>query len=181
MPNWCQNAVTFTHSDSTQLDRIVEAGSREQLFSEFVPIPKSLCKLVETKLADSRRRRRHDRIETQNVARHGYPNSYFFCKANWGTKWENAGFYVAHDGSGHVKVLFETANQPPIDFYNRMVELGFGVDAFYYEGGNCYCGEYKDGSETEYTWDDLESARANIPDYIDEEFAITENMEEYAE
>jgi hypothetical protein len=177
MPNWCQNTVTFTHQDATQLNRLVEAGNSGKLFNEFVPVPKSLCKNI-IRLGDKRRFRRFNRIETRNVKKFGYSNSYYFCKANWGTKWDADCFTLYDGGVGHVKVGFNTANTPPIEFYNQMVELGFGVDAFYYEGGNCYCGEYCDGSYTDYEWDDLESAKANIPDYIDEEFAITENMEE---
>lgn len=181
MPNWCQNTVTFTHEDATQLNRLVDAGNSGTLFNEFVTIPKAMRKLITTRLDDKRRNRRYARQTMRNSKKHGFNSTYHFCLVNWSTKWDANCFTLFDAGVGHVRVGFNTANQPPIQFYNAMVELGFGVDAFFYEGGNCFCGEYSDGSTVDYEWNDLESAKANIPDYIDEEFAIIENMEEYEE
>jgi hypothetical protein len=44
MPNWCENVVTFTHSDPAMLARITTAA--DKLFNEFFPCPPELLDTI---------------------------------------------------------------------------------------------------------------------------------------
>ena len=102
------------------------------------------------------------------------------CEA-WGTKWETQTTDVTlHENM--VSVNFDTAWAPPISFFKAMEELGFGVEAYYYEPGMAFCGAYQDGSEAYYEIQgDSNWVVENIPSDIDEMFAISEGMEMWEE
>ena len=102
------------------------------------------------------------------------------CEA-WGTKWETQSEDVTLDGNV-VSVNFDTAWGPPISFFQAIEELGFGVEAYYYEPGMAFCGAYQDGSEAYYEIQgDSNWVQENIPSDIDEMFAIAESMEMWEE
>jgi hypothetical protein len=182
MPNWCQNNVTFKHEDQEQINKIVEAIENKKLFDAFIPVPQELRNTVSGYLGDTDDQLALLEKQRQNIEKYGYATWYDFCVANWGTKWDVSDVYTTEEQPNEIKISFDTAWSPPLEFYRTMDELGFDIQAYYYEGGCGFCGEYTSECGTaEYTWDDLESAKENIPDYIDEEFAITENMEMWEE
>lgn len=154
MPNWCNNNVIFKHNNPEMIQKLVDAANHEQLFNAFVPRP--------------------DEEDT---------NWYDWNVSNWGTKWE-ANIYeeafVEADRSDTVVLGFDTAWAPPIPFYEKMEELGFEVDAYYYESGMGFCGNFQDGYD-EYIEIEGDSkwVKEFVPSYIDEVFDISGNMEEW--
>ena len=152
MPNWCDNSVTLSHPDKSKVDAL--AASLEKEDKEFL--------------------------------NHLRPNpagewDYGWSCSNWGTKWDASDVVVTDESANQITVIFDTAWTPPTGFYDKMVDLGFDVDAKYYESGCGFCGRYDESGDTCYEWEDLESARKTIPKDIDEEFNIIEMMEEWDE
>jgi hypothetical protein len=41
-----------------------------------------------------------------------------------------------------LHTFFDTAWAPPVNAYEKLVEMGFGVEAMYYEGGMGYAGSF---------------------------------------
>lgn len=133
MPNWCENVVTFTHKDPTQIERLATAFNQGKLFGEFFPCPPEL------------------------LEGSGW---YQWCVENWGTKWDiNTDDSVEYPpGDTAIAVNFDTAWAPPIGFYREMEDKwGFEVEAFYHEPGMAFAGHYSDGDDecysTEYLYD----------------------------
>lgn len=137
MPNWCSNIVTFTHDDPEQIKKIESSFKSEKgLFSGFVPCP--------------------DDGDDWNW--------YHWCNANWGTKWdvsEANGNCIQSQGDNHICLYYETAWSPPIEFYEKMLELGFHVCAHYFEPGMCFTGTWEDGVDECY-----ESFSGNIDEVV---------------
>jgi hypothetical protein len=176
MPNWCSNKVTFTHNDPAKIQRAADAYNRGELFKEFAPCPQELIDTpamsgVETAQTDS------------NLEKHGRPDWYSWCLANWGTKWDintNGDTAEVEDGQLVVELWFDTAWSPPIGFYNKMEALGFKVDAFYYEPGMGFCGRYTMSEDDYYEIaGDADWVDSNIPIEINDAFSISESMSDW--
>ena len=156
MPNWCQNLVTFTHNDPEMITKLVNGANDEQLFNTFVPRP--------TEKED---------------------DWYHWNTENWGTKWDVAPYeeaFVEGEKSDTVVLGFDSAWAPPVKFYEKMEELGFYVEAYYFEPGMGFCGRYEDGFD-EYVEIEGDSkwVKEFVPEYIDEVFDISGAMAEWEE
>jgi len=122
--------------------------------------------------------------KARNLAKYGYKDWYDFCVGEWGTKWDvgEQGASDIHPGGRMLHTVFDSAWSPPINAYEKLVELGFGVEAQYYEGGMAFAGTWTNGSD-EYvdlggmSADDIEQNYADL----DECFGISESMREFAE
>lgn len=153
MPNWCGNAVTFTHADPAMIQRVVRGFTGEGLMQEFVPCPDDLLSTVKGSFADGDPRKAENDAKCEaNQAKHGYPTWYEWKLAKWGTKWdvsnEDSDLEVPEDATS-VDINFDSAWSPPIEFYGQMEALGFKVTAYYWEPGMNYCGQYADGENHE--------------------------------
>ena len=94
---------------------------------------------------------------------------------NWGTKWDtNAEIVEVTEDS--ISLSFDTAWAPPIAFYDKLAELGFEVNATFFESGMMFVGEYVDGEVG--VWD-LDSK--DIPDHLMELWNIEEYLENIRE
>jgi hypothetical protein len=147
MPNWCFNIVTFTHDDSAMIKKIEDSFKSEPgLFSGFFPCP--------------------DDGDDWNW--------YHWCNANWGTKWdvsEADGNYIQDQSENSIQLYFDTAWSPPIEFYEKMLQLGFHVCAYYFEPGMCFTGSWEDGDDECYESfaDDIDK---NVPSELVDMFGI---------
>ena len=132
----------------------IAKASSDELFNTFVPRPKE------------------------------EDNWYDWNLVNWGTKWDANAVQITSQDSNSIKVSFETAWCPPIEFYTTLEELGFEVDALYYEPGMNFCGQYTEGSDDYYDIQgDSNWIKENIPEEIEEAFGIVDmalDMEFYA-
>jgi hypothetical protein len=100
----------------------------------------------------------------------------------WGTKWDVGGDGQSdiHPDGKMLHTSFDSAWSPPINAYDKLVELGFGVEAMYYEGGMGYAGTYSDGADEELVLEGMgaDEIEQNYPE-LDEAFCISESMREY--
>lgn len=190
MPNWCSNTLTISHKDKTMMKRVVRGYNRNGLLREFIPIPKELTDTVSGTVGSKESYEQRLLEEKQKLNREffGYTDWYSFCVAEWGTKWD-----IGHgDGYGKltlkdiknntVRIGFDSAWSPPIEAYQKLCDMGFSINAMYYEGGMGFCGRWEDGSEEFYDIKGKSSwVKENIPSDIDAEFCISWGMAEWEE
>lgn len=173
MPNWCSNTLTLKHEDPAMIKRVTESVGRGELFAEFVPVPEELKITAGTMTAD-------EAVQAKkNMESHGYANWYDYCVNEWGTKWDvDADIHLATDNS--VDLSFESAWSPPIGWYEKMMGLGFYVDAYYYEPGMNFCGRWEEGNDEYYEIPSTsEATKEYIPSDIDDMFGISDYQYEY--
>jgi hypothetical protein len=154
MPNWCENHLTVIHADATQLVRVQDAYARRELFQEFVP-----CNVDEY-------------------------IAYSWRVENWGTKWDVGGEAGDFDMvDNQLIVRFDTAWAPPLGFYEKLTELGFDVNAYYYEPGMEFCGRWtSEHGNDEYSIDGNSNwVTENIPVDIDQHMGISSLLADWEE
>ena len=180
MPNWCNNSLTLKHTDPAMIKRAFDALEKGAFLNEFVPIPESLH-IVAGRVGDGIEQEALEAQEKLNEAQHGYKNWYDFCTNEWGTKWD-----VGDEGSqtlvneNELTTYFDSAWSPPTGAYAKLQDLGFEVEAYYYESGMCFAGIYDENGDDFYNIEgSSESVRENIPQVLDEMFNISENIAEY--
>lgn len=173
MPNWCNNVVEIGHEDPAMITRAKEALDRGEFLQEFIPVPQELREAV----ADFT-------VNEGLVEKFGYSNWYDYCVNEWGTKWDVGGDGVtAEIEDGRLTTSFDSAWSPPIQAYEKLVELGFSIRAYYYEGGMCFAGIWEDGSDDYYDLSGMDSdaVAEQLPTALDEMFCISESMAEWEE
>lgn len=179
MPNWCSNSVVLKHEDPTFVARAREAAGTG-LLQEFIPVPKDLTETIAGSFGDPDQQKELEIQTAYNIKNYGYSNWYDFCVNEWGTKWDVTG--EVQDIEGGVMLNFDSAWAPPIEAYSKLKSMGFYIEAFYYEPGCSFCGAWFDGDDNYYEIQgNSEWVRENIPEYIDEAFAISEGMEQWEE
>jgi hypothetical protein len=183
MPNWCNNVVELAHEDPAMLERAKAALNRGEFLEEFIPVPPSL-KIVAGSLGDADEQRKLEEATAQNLVDHGYGNWYDYCVNEWGTKWDVGGDGMTCEiEDGRISTSFDSAWAPPIAAYEKLVDLGFEVRAYYYEGGMCFAGVWEDGYDDYYDLGGMDSAAVEetLPKVLDEMFCISESMAEWEE
>jgi hypothetical protein len=186
MPNWCNNIVTLVHEDRTMISRAVKSAQKDALLNEFAPVPQALADTTEGSYGDKLEQARLMALREVNVKTYGYSSWYDFAIGEWGCKWDisNGGddYKIKKVANGYTVTLsFDTAWSPPINFYDKLVELEFEVDAMYYEPGVNFCGRYYDGQDEIYDLTMLtsEAVKDQLPEELDQMFGISEQMAEY--
>jgi len=186
MPNWCNNVVELAHEDPAMLERAKAALNRGEFLQEFIPVPDDL-RIVAGRVGADEDQKQKDLVaqEEVNVAKHGYRNWYDFCVGEWGTKWDVGGDGMTCEiENGRISTSFDSAWAPPIRAYEKlMMDLGFEVRAYYYEGGMCFAGVWEDGNDDYYDLSgmDSEAVKEELPQVLDEMFCISESMAEWEE
>jgi hypothetical protein len=183
MPNWCSNNLVLTHEDPAMIQRAYDALERGEFLEEFIPVPQQL-KIVAGFVSDEAEQAKLEADTKRNLEELGYGNWYDYCVGEWGTKWDvgEQGNSDIHPGGKMLHTFFDSAWSPPINAYEKLMELGFGVEAMYHEGGMCYAGTWSDGVDdyvdlSEMSADEIER---EYPE-LDECFGISECMREYEE
>jgi len=182
MPNWCGNTLTLTHEDPEMIARAREAFARGEFLNEFVPVPKELSDTVAGSHSDEEAQAQLLAQTEGNIKKYGYGNWYDFCVNEWGTKWDvgdSQGINSCTDTE--LIVYFDSAWSPPIAAYERLLDLGFGVYATYYEPGCAFAGIFEDGSDDYYDLSGMDSGdvQQQLPTELDDAFGISESMAEY--
>ena len=173
MPNWCDNTVYITHDDPKKIQTLVDAWKENKFFGTIHPEPDYTK--VKVKPTFPSIKGNDDPVNPESAW-------WDWRVQNWGTKWEITTDEAYIDiQENEIRASFATAWSPPTGIFDKLVDQGYGVNALYYEGGCCFCGQYVDGSDETYdisgNWLDVKN---NIPDNIDLEFGITESMKEWA-
>ena len=163
MPNWCNNSLTISHKDADTLDNLmaqIRADGDERLFQHIKPMPEELRDT--TSPSDS-------------------PNWYDWSCDNWGTKWDACSVdYEEYDDS-IVTFSFDTAWSPPLPVYEALADMGFEVQAYYVEFGMMYAGSWHCNADGEVSEEYSDDISESVPQDVDEEFGITEQLEEWEE
>jgi hypothetical protein len=187
MPNWCNNRVVISHPDTAKLEALVGAIKEGNFLKHIVPIPEDL-NIVAGRVGDDSNpdQIELERREKENLEKYGAANWYDFCVARWGTKWDvdaydKVEFDDQWDKNNKITFGFDSAWSPPIGIYEELVEQGFSVRAYYYESGMCFAGLWDDGYDDFYELGGMnsEQVREELPNELDEMFAISENMAEW--
>jgi hypothetical protein len=183
MPNWCNNTLELQHRDPAMIERAKTAFAEGRFLAEFVPVPQELIDTVSGYVPEQ------EALEAQQAAnreKYGYSTWYEFCVNEWGTKWDVGGGdgtdHTMEDDGGHrLSVSFESAWSPPCAAYEKLVELGFEVKAFYYEPGMAFAGVWDNGSDDYYEYGGLDSKgiEETLPVELDEMFCISEDVAQW--
>ena len=178
MPNWCSNGLTLTHSDPAMIERVLKG--KDGLLQEFIPCPQELIDTVSGFVPEQAA------LEAQQAAnreKYGYSTWYEHNINEWGTKWDVTAENIERVDANTVTLSFESAWAPPVAAYARLEELGFEVEAFYYEPGMQFVGKYESGYDDcyEYGGQNSETVRDYIGEELDDYFGISESMVEYEE
>ena len=170
MPNWCANTVVLKHADPEMIARAKIAFNKGELLQEFIPCPQELRDAVANFATNE-----------AMVAKYGYSSWYDFNIANWGTKWDIGGEAGADDIEGGLMLSFDSAWSPPITAYGQLMDLGFEIQAMYYEPGMAFCGIWEDGSDDcyEYGGMNADEIEAALPVELDEAFGISQAVSEW--
>ena len=182
MPNWCNNNLTLEHEDPAMIQRAYDALERGEFLQEFIPVPKDLTDTIAGSYGEEDKQKALVEATARNVEKYGYGNWYDYCVGEWGTKWD-----VGEQGCQDIRpdglmlhTTFDSAWSPPVNAYVKLEELGFKVNAMYYESGMCYAGAYGDGNDEEINLEGMsaDDIEQHYPE-IDEAFGIAESIREY--
>jgi len=154
MPNHTDNRVILSHDDSQMIDDIYNVMNTEgtELCHHLIPEPR----------------------DDENEPTSGW---YDWRLENWGTKWDVYNVHMTRMDDNTLVMSFDTAWSPPIPVFDKMVDMGYEINARYLDEGWGYIGEYTDGDDWSTT--DVESVVEDYPE-LDEEFCISEGIAEYA-
>ena len=181
MPNWCNNNLTLEHDDPQMIQRAYDALERGEFLNEFIPVPADL-QIVAGRMGDGDEQRELERKTAENIEKYGYGNWYDYCCGEWGTKWDVGGQGQSdiHPEGRMLHTYFDSAWSPPVNAYAKLEQLGFRVNAMFYESGMAFAGSYEDGNCDDFSLEDM-SADDIERDYpeIDEAFGIAESIREY--
>jgi hypothetical protein len=180
MPNWCSNSVILKHKDHTFIARARQAAEKDGLLNEFIPVPKDLKETISGYMGDDEEQKQLEIQQAYNIKNYGYANWYDFCVNEWGTKWDVTGEVEDYDGG--ILIYFDSAWAPPIGAYEKLKSMGFDIQATYYEPGCAFVGEWLDGEDYCYQIEgNSEWVRENIPEHLDDAYAISESMAQWEE
>ena len=181
MPNWCANTLVLQHDEPAMIDRAVAAFKEGRLLDEFIPVPKDL-QITSGFLGDAEEQAKLEAQQQANNKKYGYATWYEYCVNEWGTKWDVGDEYgYTHSNEHMATFAFDSAWSPPINAYTKLEELGFRVDAMYYESGMGFCGIYDECGDDYYELGGMSSDEVKdaIPAGLDAEFSISESMAEW--
>jgi hypothetical protein len=174
MPNWCSNTLTLRHKDPAMIQRARDAFVRGEFLQEFIPCPEELRNTTAQFGGNDQ--------EKANIEKYGYASWYDWQIAHWGTKWD-----VGGDGcdalttANEFNASFESAWAPPVNAYEKLMDMGFEIEAMYYEPGMCFAGHWDNGHDDYYEYGNMsaEEIANTLPGELDEEFGISESVAEW--
>ena len=142
---------------------------------EFIPVPQALIDTTAGSPTDEVK-------DADNQAKYGHANWYSFRVNEWGTKWD-VGYNEDYDnearrlGENTVFLHFDSAWSPPISAYEKLVDMGFVIEAYYFEGGMGFCGDFY-GDDKGVRDDYYEFKKASdIPPALRKKFGVEEPNE----
>jgi len=181
MPNWCNNNLTLQHEDPAMIQRAYDALQRGEFLNEFIPVPEDL-KITAGYLGDGDAQKELEAQTKRNVEKYGYGNWYDYCVGEWGTKWDVGGDGQSdiHPDGKMLHTSFDSAWSPPVNAYEKLEQLGFTVDAMFYESGMAFAGTYSEGCCEDFSLESMsaDEIEQEYPE-LDEAFCISESIREY--
>jgi hypothetical protein len=183
MPNWCNNLITLRHEDKTLIDKIEGCKDSEVgILQTLVPCPEDLMNPETTTWGHGEEEAAREALREELTKKYGFKSWYDWCIANWGTKWDLCEPHITRVDDNTVQISCDTAWSPPVGAFEKLMDMGFEVHAYYYEGGMVFAGIWDNGDDQCYQdWGDSNGARATLPQELDDTFAISESMAEWEE
>jgi hypothetical protein len=173
------------------MKRVVKGYNQNKLLDEFIPIPLELKEGAMNsselmKIRNWEYKKELDKVrEELNRKYFGYKDWYDYCVSEWGTKWDigrdSAPTLLMKDIKDKTVTFdFDSAWSFPSGAYEKLVDMGFSIKAYYFEGGMGFCGLWENGSDDYYSIEgNSEWVLNNIPASINQHFGISENMAEW--
>jgi hypothetical protein len=169
MPNWCDNNLRITHEDPAMITKLVDAWNADKFFGTIYPEPDYKTTPVPHTFpqikAEYAKTEEEKALAIANEPTIREDSWWDWRVQNWGTKWEintedHEKPQVNSDGTS-LFVYFNSAWSPPTGVYEKLIEQGYGVEAYYFEGGCAFCGMFTtDGGDECYSIDYPEDAKA---------------------
>ncbi len=151
MPNWCNNTIKI-QSEKKRIDefeRFLNENDGKDWFTFFRPLPEDL----------------------QN------DGWYEWSINNWGCKWNCDANDWERIDENTISFWFDSPWGPPLALYEFMNEEEFDVRASYHEEGMAFVGEFTDGFDDCYEYEDLDSLDY-IPEHLIEEWNLRDLLED---
>lgn len=188
MPNWCNNHISLKHSDPAMIERAYKALCAGEFLNEFIPVPLALKETVAGSFGDPEKQAALEKSQQDNLNAHNYKDWYDFCCGEWGTKWDVGGDdgLIQKLSENCVEASFDSAWAPPCAAYEKLIEQGFIIKAYYDEPGMCFCGVWEGDSENgffddhyDYGGQTSETVRDAIGAELDDFWDISNRMAEW--
>lgn len=153
MPNWCENRITISGDDLSEIRKKIFTEDGFMTFNLLIPMPAILQKTRSgsrefdgtihkvwtfdgTEDGSEKERPLTDE-EAAEVAATGYTSWYDWSIANWGTKWNvnPSSVHLEDDDPQYIRILFDTAWSPPQPWVLALREAfpDVRISAFYDE------------------------------------------------
>jgi hypothetical protein len=150
---------------------------------EFLPTPQELQDTSCGFFADEDKNREQLEIQARNMEKYGAADWYGWNIRNWGTKWDVTLENINRVDEYTLTASFDSAWSPPIEAYATLEELGFEIDAKYYEPGMAFVGTYitGEGENTISYQGNADTVREEIGEELDDYFGISAELAQYDE
>jgi hypothetical protein len=190
MPNWCNNTIEISHPDKSKMDALIVAVNEGKFCNHVIPVPASL-NIVAGRVGDddNAEQKKLEEDTAYNLEVHGYGNWYDFCVNKWGTKWDVEAYdTVTYETNLNGNPLpenkivfgFDSAWAPPCGVAEALMDEGYAVRLYYYEGGMNFAGIFDENGDDFYEIPgNSADAAEELPSVLDEMFCISESMAEY--
>jgi len=151
VPNWCNNTIRI-RAEKSKLDEFeafLNKNDGKDWFTFFRPLPKDLLN----------------------------DGWYEWSINNWGCKWNCDANDWERIDENIISFWFDSPWGAPLALYEFMDDEGFEVRASYHEEGMAFVGEFVDGSDDFYEYEDLDSLDY-IPEHLIEEWNLRDLLED---
>ena len=151
MPNWCNNTFNVEGEKEAidNFEAFLNEKNGKDWFNFFAPTPVEL---------------KEDGWYEWNVS-------------NWGCKWNCDAQDWTRDGNT-ISFWFDSPWGPPVELYYKIEQAGLTVKAEYMEEGMRFVGEFVNGSDETYEYQDVEDLD-NIPDNLVENWNLHDQFENW--
>ena len=151
MPNWCNNTIKVqaTKERIDEFEKFLNENDGKEWFTHFRPLPEELTN-------------------------EGW---YEWSINNWGCKWNCDANDWQRIDENTISFWFDSPWGPPLALYEFMVDEEFDVRASYHEEGMAFVGEFVDGFDNCYEYEDLDSLDF-IPEHLIEDWNLRDLLED---
>ena len=151
MPNWCNNTIKVqaTKERIDEFEKFLNENDGKEWFTYFRPLPEELVN-------------------------EGW---YEWSINNWGCKWNCDANDWQRIDENTISFWFDSPWGPPLALYEFMVDEEFDVHASYHEEGMAFVGEFVDGFDNCYEYEDLDSLDY-IPEHLIEDWNLRDLLED---
>ena len=151
MPNWCNNTIKVqaTKERIDEFEKFLNENDGKEWFTHFRPLPEELVN-------------------------EGW---YEWSINNWGCKWNCDANDWQRIDENTISFWFDSPWGPPLALYEFMVDEEFDVRASYHEEGMAFVGEFIDGFDNCYEYEDLDSLDF-IPEHLIEDWNLRDLLED---